>query len=117
MAIKRTEQDRLRNVALAIATDAYKAVGEDVVLWKSNGIAYPTVDADGNELWVQIVVSIPKGDRSGEAWDGYAEASAYAVKVENDRIKAQKKAEEKAKKIAKDKKAREEKAKAKAEEK
>ena len=76
-------------------------------------IAIPCLDASGNEAWVLVKISIPRGTRNGsggyDPYDGYTIAEDYAIECEE---KAQKKAEAEAKKqakIAKDQKAREEK--------
>ena len=107
----RVADEMLRKDALELFMESAIAHGEvDVKLYKSNSFCYPVVDTNGEEKWVQVTVSIPKGQRGGEKFDGYVECKAYEVKVENDRIKALKKAEEKAKKIAKDEKARKAKA-------
>ena len=111
MAISKAEQDKIRKEWLDVCAKALEDAGYVLCgYWASNSFSGEIVSADGEEGYIQIKAIIPKGDRSGEPWDGNEEAKAYAVKVENDRIKAQKKAEEKAKKIAKDKKAREKKA-------
>ena len=45
-------------------------------------IAVPCLDAEGNEAWVLIKVSVPRGTRNGEGgydpYDGYAAADEYA---------------------------------------
>ena len=76
-------------------------------------IAVPCLDAEGNEAWVLIRVSVPRGTRNGEGgytpYDGYAVAEDYAIDCAE---KAQKKQAAEAKKqakIAKDEKKRAEK--------
>lgn len=76
-------------------------------------IAVPCLDAEGNEAWVLIRVSVPRGTRNGEGgytpYDGYAAAEDYAIDCAE---KAQKKQAAEAKKqakIAKDEKRRAEK--------
>lgn len=83
---------------------------EEILVTGSNEIAIPTVDSEGNELFVTIKVSIPKGSRDGEPYDGYGVAQAYKMSVDLKEKKAKVAAEDKAKKIARDKAAREEKA-------
>ena len=76
-------------------------------------IAVPCLDAEGNEAWVLIRVSVPRGTRNGEggytSYDGYTAAEDYAIDCAE---KAQKKQAAEAKKqakIAKDEKKRAEK--------
>ena len=77
-------------------------------------IAVPCLDAEGNEAWVLIKVSVPRGTRNGEGgydpYDGYAAAEDYALTLDE---RKQKKAAVEAKKqakIAKDQAKRAEKA-------
>ena len=118
MAIKNTKvKEQIKSEVMAVIIDALTSHGyTDVDFYKSNGICTPVVGGeDLEEGYVQIVVSIPKGSRDGEEWDGYEEIAAYKRKLEIERLNAEKKAAEKAKKIERDRKAREAKAKAKAE--
>lgn len=76
--------------------------GEEVLRVKSNELAIPCVDRDGEDNYVVITVKVPTGSRDGEPYDGYGEAESYAI---NCKVKAEKdkeKAEAKAKKIARD---------------
>lgn len=68
---------------------------EDVLRIKSNVVAFPVVDTEGNEDFITITVSVPTGSRDdGEPWDGYAEAEAYQMKEKEKKEKAEaKKAE------------------------
>lgn len=80
---------------------------EDVLTIKSNEIAIPEIDENGDEKWVVLTVKVPTGaDKGREPFDGYAEAEDYAHKLREKAVKAQKKAEEKAKKIEHDEKMR-----------
>lgn len=76
----------IQNTLEAI-TSSLTESGEEVLKIASGTICYPTVDAEGNEKWVKIVVSVPQGDRSGEEFDGYTESEAY---LENEQKKAEK---------------------------
>ena len=90
--------------------------GEEVLRVKSNEIAIPTVDEEGNEEFMVITFKVPTGSRDdGEAYDGYGVAEQYAQSVAEKEAKAKADAEMKAKKIERDKAQREAKAKAKAE--
>ena len=95
----------------------FKAKGEDARATKDSQFMYPTLDADGNEHYVVITVSIPTGQRpdkitgkGGCAYDGYNEAEAYEVETARKKAEAEEKALKKAQKIARDKAEREERA-------
>lgn len=87
--------------------------GEEVLRVKSNEIAIPTIDEEGNEEFMVITFKVPTGSRDdGEAYDGYGVAEQYAQSVAEKEAKAKADAEKKAKKIERDKAQREAKAKA-----
>lgn len=73
----------------------------DALVVSASEIAIPVVDAEGNEKWVVVKVSIPRGTRNGEggydAYDGYAMAEDYKLELEE---RAAKKAKSAAKKEA-----------------
>lgn len=70
---------------------------------KSNEIAIPVVDCNDEEKWVVLTVKVPTGANKGlEPFDGYAEAEDYEHKLTEKKIKAQKVAEQKAKKAKRD---------------
>ena len=83
---------------IQMMTDA----GEEVLITKSNEIALPVVDADGEDNWIVISVKVPAGTRDGDVYDGYGEAEAYTMKLKQKAEKAIIDAEKKAKKIARD---------------
>lgn len=108
--------EALRNKFLTHFTELLTNEGEEVLRTKSNEIAIPTLDEEGNEEFIVITFKVPTGSRDdGEAYDGYGVAQQYAEDTEAKREKAKAEAEKKAKKIAKDKAQREARAKAKAE--
>ena len=83
---------------------------DEVLRVKSNEIALPFVDCNDEEKFIVITVKVPTGaDKGREPYDGYAEAENYEHMLKEKAIKAQKKAEEKAKKIEHDRKVREQK--------
>ena len=92
---------------------------EEVLRVGSNEIAIPCVDAAGNDAWVVVKVSTPRGTRNGEGgynpYDGYAAADDYALDCEEKAEKRKAADEKKAAKIAADAKRRAEKAAKKAE--
>lgn len=90
--------------------------GEDVLRVKSNEIAIPCLDEDGNDEWCVITFKVPTGSRDdGEAYDGYGMAEEYTAKEAEKATKAAEAEAKKQAKIAKDKADREARAKAKAE--
>lgn len=85
---------------------------EEVLRVKSNEIAMPVVDSEGNERWVVLTFKVPTGERGGDGYDGYSMAEDYQMKQKS---KAEKKAEKDAKAEADRKKREAEKAKKEAE--
>ena len=85
---------------------------EEVLRVKSNEIAIPVVDSEGNERWIVITIKVPTGERGGDGYDGYSMAEDYQMKQE---AKAEKKAEKEAKAEADRKKREAEKARKEAE--
>ena len=92
---------------LAGVSEHLEQVGEEVLRVGSNEIALPVVDEDGNEKWMVITFKVPTGSRDGDAYDGYSMAEDWEIKCRLKEETAKKKAEEKAKKIERDKKTRE----------
>ena len=107
-------ENKLRNTFLTFVTEQIQtAFDSDVLPVSASELAVPCVDDEGNEKFVLIKVSIPRGTRNGEGgydpYDGYAVAQDYAQDCVE---KAQKKADaeaKKQKKIAADEKKRAEK--------
>ena len=113
---KKQLHEGIRNKFMnAIVEYLEKELGEEVLRTKSNEIAIPTLDEDGNDEWCVITFKVPTGSRDdGEAYDGYGIAEEYTAKEADKAEKAAKVKAEKEKKIARDKAQREAKAKAKA---
>lgn len=105
----------IRNDFLALIAQAITDTKEtDALPVSASEIAVPCLDANGNETWALIKVSIPRGTRNGQGgydpYDGYAAAEDYQIDLQE---KADKKATAEAKKqakIAKDQAKRAEKA-------
>ena len=113
---KKQLHEEIRNRYLALISEHLTAQGEEILRVKSNEIAIPCLDEEGNEEFIVMTFKVPTGSRDdGEAYDGYGMAEQYAESVVAKEEKAKAEAEKKAKKIAKDKAQREAKAKAKAE--
>ena len=104
----------LRNKFLAFVSETIsQEMQTDVLPVSASVLAIPCLDAEGNEKFVLVKISIPRGTRNGQGgydpYDGYAVAEDYAIDCEE---KAQKKADaeaKKQKKIAHDEKVRAEK--------
>lgn len=107
-------ETKLRNTYLDLIREMISTkVETDALAVSASELAIPCLDEEGNEKFVLIKVSIPRGPRDGNGgyipYDGYAVAEDYAQDCAE---KAQKKADAEAKKqakIAKDEKARAEK--------
>lgn len=81
--------------------------GEDVLATASNEITMPWADKDGNEGYITLTFKIPTGGRDGTPYNGHEVRDDYAFKCAEKAKAEVAKAEAKAKKIAKDKAARE----------
>lgn len=114
---KKVLHEGIRNKFMKAVVDwLEQEQGEEVLRVKSNEIAIPTLDEDGNDEWCVITFKVPTGSREdGEAYDGYGMAEQYTEHEAEKAEKAAKAKADKEKKIAKDKALREAKAKAKAE--
>ena len=88
-------------------------VETDALTVSASELAVPCVDAEGNEKFVLIKVSIPRGTRNGEGgydpYDGYAVAEDYALDLEEKKAKKEASEAKKQAKIAQDEKKRAEK--------
>lgn len=94
--------DALRADYVARLIEMMTGAGEEVLRTKSNEIAIPVVDADGEDNWVIFSVKVPVGSRDGDVYDGYGEAESYEMACRQKAEKAKLDAEKKAKKIARD---------------
>ena len=112
---KKSLHDALRAKYIERVSKFLADAGEEVLVTGSNEIALPCVDDEGNDEFIVITFKVPTGSRDGDAYDGYSMAEDFKMKSAEKAEKAKIAAERKAKKIARDKKMREEKAKAKAE--
>ena len=115
MATKKQLHEELRNKYLTMIAELLTKAEEEVLSTGSNEIAIPTLDGEGNDEYVVITVKVPTGSRDGDAYDGYAMAEEYRIKLANAKEREEKAKAEKERKIARDKAMREQKAKAKAE--
>ena len=106
---KKATNDALRELYVNNLIEVLTAAGEEVLRVGSNEIAIPVVDSEREEQFVVFKVQVPTGSRDGEAYDGYAMAEDYELKTRLKNEKKTKAAEEKARKIARDQKMREQK--------
>lgn len=98
--LKKFYLDKIRNLL--------EGLDEDVMQVKSNELAFPVVDSEGNEKSIVIVVKVPTGANKGtEPYDPYAMKEEFDLKEKAKKEKAEKLAKAKAEKIAKDKARRE----------
>lgn len=96
-------ETKLRNTYLDLVREMVsEKIDTDALTVSASELAIPCLDEEGNEKFVLIKVSIPRGTRNGEGgydpYDGYAVAEDYAQDCME---KAQKKADAEAKKQAK----------------
>ena len=81
MAKKKSEKqlnEALRQKFLTNISKLLTDQEEEVMAVKSNEIAIPTLDEEGNEKWIVITVKVPTGSRDdGEPYDGYGMALQY----------------------------------------
>ena len=104
MAISRkAERELIRKAFLERVSEYLVDCGEEVLIVKSNEIAIPVVGCEGNEDFIVINFKVPTGANKGtEPYDGYALAEDYVHNLAEKERKAKAKAEEKARKIARD---------------
>lgn len=85
----------------------------DALPVSASELAIPCLDEEGNEKFVLIKVSIPRGTRNGtggyDPYDGYAAAEDYAIECKEKSAKRAASEEKKQAKIARDEKKRAEK--------
>jgi hypothetical protein len=102
MASKATLENKLRNKFLSFVSDTIsKEMETDVLPVSASELAIPVLDEEGNEKFVLIKISIPRGTRNGmggyDPYDGYAANEAYLDEIAS---KAQEKAVKRAMKEA-----------------
>lgn len=100
--MNKATNDALRAQYVEIVSKLLADGGEEVLRVKSNELAIPCVDKDGEDNYVVITIKVPSGSRDGDPYDGYGEAQSYEMSCKEKVEKAKIAAEKKAKKIAKD---------------
>lgn len=88
MASKASLENALRSEVMQIIIDALEAHYDvNAIVVGSGEIALPIVDAEGNEKYPKIKVSIPRGTRNGEGgyipYDGYEVAEEFKAEKES----------------------------------
>ena len=108
MAVSRkVERELIRKSFLEKVSQFLAESGEEVLIVKSNEIAIPCVGCEGNEDFIVINFKVPTGANKGtEPYDGYALAEDYVHNLAEKEAKAKARAEEKARKIERDKEIR-----------
>ena len=104
----------LRNKFLSfISAEISLEMETDVLVVSASELAVPCLDDEGNEKFVLIKVSIPRGTRDGNGgyipYEGYQKAEEYQWKLEDDAKKKEASEAKKQAKIAKDEQKRAEK--------
>ena len=110
-----TKFDKVRERLMSDVRVLFEGLEYDVLRTGSQEICLPIIGEDSEEGYLVVTFKVPKGSRDGDAYDGYSEAEAYAMKCKEKAEKAKESAKKKAEKIERDRKAREEKARLKAE--
>ena len=95
-------REEMKEYYIRKLTEFFKAE-EEVLRVGSNEIAFPIVDAEGNEDFLVITAKIPTGANKGtEPYDGYSMAEEYEIKCRQKAELAAKRQAEKEKKIKRD---------------
>lgn len=118
MMSKAMMETAIRNDILSAITEMLSAkLDTDVMPVSASELAIPVVDAEGNEKFALIKVSIPRGTRNGDGgytpYDGYSAAEDYRLEMEEKSAKKKASNEKKAQMEAEKERKREEKRKVK----
>ena len=81
--------------------EAMEAQGEEVLLVKSGTFSIPWA-LEGEEGYINVTFSIPKGARDGEGYDGHDEAQNFELEQKIKLEEKAKREDAKQKKIARD---------------
>ena len=104
---RKQENEKMRNSFIKELMDFIESQGNEAIRIKNNEVAFPIVYENGDEAFMKIAVSIPSGSRDGDIFDAYSLAEEYVINEKKKKEIAERKAEEKQKKIARDEKQRE----------
>lgn len=103
---RKQEQDKIRTDFLQDLIAFIDGRGDEPLQIKKNEVAFPIVFENGDEAFMKIAISIPTGSRDGDIFDAYSLKEEFLINEKRKAETAKKKAEEKAKKIARDEKQR-----------
>lgn len=98
---KASLETAIRNDILSAITELLtKKFDTDVMPVSASELTIPVLDAEGNEKFALVKVSIPRGTRNGDggytAYDGYAAAEDYKAELADKAAKKAASAEKKA---------------------
>ena len=101
-AIKGAIREDIINFLMQALSEHYDS---DVLDTSASAIVMPRVDANGNECWAKITVTIPRGTRNGtggyDEYDGYAEHAEWEA-TKQERIDKENGRKEKAERAEKE---------------
>ena len=97
--------EEVRTKYMTMFRETLTQAEEEVLQVATNEIAIP-VAHEGEEMYLVVQFRIPTGSRDGVAYDGYAEAETFVAKQATKAEMAKAKAKAKARKIEQDKKRR-----------
>ena len=89
MSSKLEIANRTREKFIKELTEFYGSKDNEVLRISGNKILIPTLHDNGDDAWIQIMVSVPRGSK-GEEFDGYEQAKEYEEKLEEKKTKAKK---------------------------
>lgn len=83
-------ENGIRAEAIGVILEAINAHYEledgDVLRLSASELAIPVLDAERNESWVKVAISVPRGTRNGNggynAYDPYPQAEDYRLELE-----------------------------------
>lgn len=104
---KEMETTKIRDEFIEQVKKAFEEQFDSFCLVTGSGIlALPGVDAEGNEFYYKIQISVPRGTRDGKGgyipWDATADAIEYQRKLE-EKTEEKRRAEEKKRKADEEK--------------
>lgn len=102
MAKKSVSQMRTeaREAFMKEIMDYFVSKGDEPLIYKGNGFSVPRVLENGDEVYFQVVTSLPTGTRDGKQFDGYEEHKSYLLEQKRKEAEAEARAAEKAKEAA-----------------
>ena len=68
--------EKIRHEFMQFVSEKLEEKGEQVLQVKSNAISIPWV-FEGEEGYINLTFSIPKGERNGKSYDGFFEAENF----------------------------------------